>query len=163
MLKETYLILFLLIKTWLEFSPICEVLKRSKTNFWENLLYIKKPSSQSPKELSSTWYLAPSSLFLNTKLWCKGIKSDVNDGGQYQKWFLLCRGSILQSMSRNVAHTTFSLLQSINGTKQQHPTGNVKARHIPFPTLKEYIRRKEKQSKPRENDYNWHTADWVPL
>lgn len=135
-------------------QPNSEVLKPSKTNFSETPLYIEKPSPQSPKEQSRAQYLAPASLFLNTKLWGEGMKSKVNDVGQYQKCFLLCQGSVFQSTSRNVAHATFSLLQSVDGTKQQHPMDNVKARHIPHPTLKECIRCKEKQSKTRENDYN---------
>lgn len=135
----------------MEFSPICKVLKPSKTIFWENLLYIKKLSSQSPKEQSSAWYLAPASLFLNTKLWGEGLKSEVNDGSQYQKCFLVHQGSVFQSMSRNVTHATFSLLHSM-AQKSSNPTDNVKA--FPIPASKEYIRCKEKQSKPRENYYN---------
>lgn len=46
------------------FSPIREVLKPSKTNFWENLIYTEKPSSKTPKEHSRAQYLAPPSLFL---------------------------------------------------------------------------------------------------
>jgi len=46
------------------------------------------------------------------------MKSKANDVGQYQKWFSLCPGSVFQSISRNVAHATFSLLQSIDGTEQ---------------------------------------------
>lgn len=57
---------------------------------------MKKPSSQSPKEQSSAQYLAPASLFLNTKWWGEGMKSEVNDGGQHQKCFLLCQGSVFR-------------------------------------------------------------------
>lgn len=69
-------------------------------------------------------------------------------------YFSLSQGSVFHIVNRSVTHTTFSLLQSIDGTKQQQATDNVKERHIPYPTLKEYVRCKEKQSKPGENYYN---------